>query len=334
MTAVIARSRTKSSGLRPLEPDRDLTGVANLIQAAFAEELDRNGQGMLREMRSMSRLGPLLWWLDQFSVEFNELFSGFVWVEEGQIVGNVTVSRAAPGSRRWIISNVAVANAYRGRGIAQALMDAAIELVREWHGLAISLQVRNDNLPALHIYHKLGFRDAFGTAYLRLDRVPPVKPPPLDPDRFRFIQFRGLDGRKAYQLAQTVVPEVEQLERPIRRSQYNLGFEDRLEEWGRRLIGGGPALRLAQETRGNFDAIVTAMPGTWWEENRLTLVVHPASKGTVERDLIGHGLRYLGHWSQRATLARHPTYHPEGIEAFKAYGFREERTLIWMKREM
>ena len=49
MTAVVARSRTKSSGLRPMEPDRDLTGVANLIQSAFAEELDRNGQGMLRE---------------------------------------------------------------------------------------------------------------------------------------------------------------------------------------------------------------------------------------------------------------------------------------------
>jgi ribosomal protein S18 acetylase RimI-like enzyme len=334
MTAVIARSRTKSSGLRPMEPDRDLTGVANLIQSAFAAELDRNGQGMLREMRSMSRLGPLLWWLDQFSVEFNELFSGFVWVEEGQIVGNITVSRASPGSRRWIISNVAVASAYRGRGIAQALMDAAIELVREWQGLAISLQVRSDNLPALHIYRKLGFRDAFGTAYLRLERIPPVKPPPLDPDRFRLVQFRGVDGRKAYQLAQSIVPEAEQLERPIRRFQYNQGFEERLGEWSRRLVGGGPALRIAQEIRGNFDATMTAMPGTWWEENRLTLMVHPASRGAVEQDLIGHGLRYLRHWPQRVTLARHPTYHPEGIEAYKAYGFQEERTLVWMKREM
>ncbi len=317
-----------------MEPDRDLVGVANVIQSAFADELDRNGQGMLREMRSMSRLGPLLWWLDQFSVEFNELFSGFVWVEEGQIVGNVTVSRAAPGSRRWIISNVAVVRAYRGRGIAQALMDAAIEFVHELHGSAISLQVRNDNPAALHIYHKLGFHEAFGTAYLRLDHVPPVKPPPLDPGRFRLVQFSGADGRKAYQLAQTVVPEAEQIERPIRRSQYNLGFEDRLGEWSRRLIGGGPALRLAQEIRDNLDAVVVALPGTWWEDNRLTLMVHPSARGSIEQDLIGHGLRYLRHWSQRATLARHPTYHPEGIEVFKAYGFREERTLVWMRREM
>ena len=317
-----------------MEPDRDLTGVANLIQSAFAEELDRNGQGMLREMRSMSRLGPLLWWLDQFSVEFNELFSGFVWVEEGQIVGNVTISRATPGSRRWVISNVAVANSYRGRGIAQALMDAAIELVHEWHGSAISLQVRDDNLPALHIYHKLGFHAAFGTAYLRLERVPPVKPLPLDPARFRPIRFGGADGRKAYQLAQTVIPEAEQIERPIRRSQYNLGFEDRLGEWSRRWVGGGPVLRLALETRGNFDAIVTATPGAWWEEHRLTLMVHPSSRGYVEHDLLSHALHYLWRWPQRATLTRHPTYHPEGIEAFKAYDFQEQRTLLWMKREM
>jgi hypothetical protein len=135
-------------------------------------------------------------------------------------------------------------------------------------------------------------------------------------------------------LAQAVIPEAEQIERPIRRSQYNLGFENHLGEWGRRLIGGGPALRLAQEIRGNFDATVTALPGTWWEENWITLMVHPSSRGTIEHDLIGHGLRYLGHWPQRITLARHPTYHPEGIEAFKAYGFREERTLVWMRREM
>jgi hypothetical protein len=63
-------------------------------------------------------------------------------------------------------------------------------------------------------------------------------------------------------------------------------------------------------------------------------MVHPSSKGYVEHDLLSHALHYLWRWPQRATLARHPTYHPEGIEAFKAYDFREERTLLWMKLEM
>ena len=73
MAAVIARRKTEASGLRPMEPARDLAGVARLIQAAFAEELDRAGQAALREMRKMSRMGPLLWWLNRASVEFSSV---------------------------------------------------------------------------------------------------------------------------------------------------------------------------------------------------------------------------------------------------------------------
>jgi ribosomal protein S18 acetylase RimI-like enzyme len=315
-----------------MEPHRDLAGVARLIQTTFADDLDRTGQAMLREMRSMGRLGPLVWWLDRTSVEFSELLSGFVWVEEGHIVGNVTVSRAAPGSQRWIISNVAVAEPYRGRGIAQALMDAAIELVHEWRGAAITLQVRDVNTSALHIYRKLGFREISATTYLCLDRVPRVTPLPLDPVRLRPRRFTAADARMAYQLAQATTPEAEQVERPIRLSYYNLGFEDRLAEWFRGLIGGGITLRLALETDDTFDATITAEPGTWWRENRLSLMVHPSSRGQVEKELVGHALYHLRHWPHRATLAHHPTCHPEGIEAFKAYGFREQRTLLWMRR--
>ena len=131
-----------------MEPSRDLAGVARLIQTAFADELDRAGRAALREMRNMSRLGPLLWWLDRMSIDFNEYLSGFVWVEGGQIVGNVTVSRAAPGSQRWIISNVAVAEPYRRQGIARALVDAAIELICERNGqvVAILLVEADDDL--------------------------------------------------------------------------------------------------------------------------------------------------------------------------------------------
>jgi ribosomal protein S18 acetylase RimI-like enzyme len=334
MVAVIARRKAASSGLRPMEPSRDLAGVASLIQAAFADDLDRTGQAMLREMRSMGRLGPLVWWLEQFSLEFSELFSGFVWVEEGRIVGNVTVSRAAPGSPRWVISNVAVAEPYRGRGIAQVLMDAAMELVREWHGQTVTLQVRDDNMAALRIYRKLGFHEISSTTYLRLDRVPPATPLLLDPARLRPRRFTATDAHLAYQLAQAATPEVEQAEHPIHRTQYDLGFEDRLAEWSKQLIGGGLTLRLALETNGYFDATITAEPGTWWRENRLSLTVHPSSRGWVEKELVSHALHHLGRWSRRITLARHPTYHPEGIEALKAYGFREERTLLWMKRRL
>ncbi len=332
MVAVVARRKSEASGLRPMEPARDLGGVARLIQTAFADELDRAGRAALREMRNMSRLGPLVWWLNRASSGFSELLSGFVWVEEGQIVGNVTVSRAAPGSHRWIISNVAVAGPYRGRGIARALVDAAIELVREWGGKVIALQVRDDNAPALHLYRSMGFQDIFGTAYLRLEQVPAVLPLRVDLASLRPRHYNAADARLDYELSRAATPEKMQIERPLRFARYRLGFEQRLFDWTRSLVGGGPTLRLVLDAGDYFAATISAEPGTWRRESRLRLTVHPSARGQVETELVSHALHHLRHWPRSITRVRHPTYHQEGIEAFKLFGFREERTLVWMRR--
>ena len=335
MVAVIARRKSEVSGLRPMEPARDLLGVANLIQVAFASELDRSGQAALREMRNMGRLGPLLWWLDRANLDFDELLSGFVWVEQGHIVGNVTVSRAAPGSDRWIISNVAVAEPYRGRGIARGLMDAALELIHEWRGKIVTLQVREGNAPALHLYQSMGFHEVFGTAYLRLDRPPAVEPLPVTlRGRPRQRRFTISDAQMEYELARAVTPEPVQIEQPVRRMRYTLGFEQHLVDRARWLVGGGPTLRLMLAGHDRFEAGITAETGTWGREAKLFLTVHPELWGQAEKILISHGLHHLRGWPRRVVLVRHPTYHAEGIEAFKSFGFREERTLVWMRREL
>jgi len=335
MVAVIARRKNvAASGLRPMEPSHDLAGVARLIQTSFADELDRAGRAALREMRNMSRLGPLLWWLDRMSIDFNEYLSGFVWVEGGQIVGNVTVSRAAPGSQRWIISNVAVAEPYRRRGIARALVDAAIELIREWNGQVVTLQVRDNNAPAVHLYQSMGFQGIFGTAYLRLGRVPEVKSIGVDSARLRSRHFAPADARREYELACAAMPEKVQIEQPVRLSRYRLGFEQSLADWARPLAGGGSTLRLVLDSEGHFQAAITAETGTWWRESQISLMVHPALRGQVEKGLINRALFHLRRWPRRVTLVRHPSYHPEGIEAFRSFGFREERTLLWMRREL
>jgi ribosomal protein S18 acetylase RimI-like enzyme len=317
-----------------MEPGRDLAGVARLIQTAFADELDRAGQAALREMHSMSRLGPLLWWLDRTSLEFSELLSGFVWVEEGQIVGNATISRAAPGSQRWIISNVAVAELYRGRGIGRVLMDAAMELVREWGGRIVTLQVRHNNPPALRLYHSLGFREIFGTTDLRLDRVPKVQPLPVSHGKLRPRRFSAADAQLRYELARAATPEEVQMEQPVRFTAYRLGVDQAVADLTRRLAGGGPTLRLVLDMDDHLGAAITAGTGTWWREGRLSLTVRPALRGQVERDLISHALHHLGHRRRRVVLARQPTFHPEAIEALKSFGFRELRTLLWMRRDL
>lgn len=57
------------------------------------------------------------------------------------------------------INNVAVAKKYRNQGIAYTMLKYLIELGREKGLEEFTLEVRKSNLPAIHVYHKLGFID-------------------------------------------------------------------------------------------------------------------------------------------------------------------------------
>ncbi|MCB0158736.1 MAG: hypothetical protein KDD83_11445, partial [Caldilineaceae bacterium] len=104
-----ALSDDPGSGIRPFDIGRDLRPVAELIAEAFASELDPRGNAALREMRVMSHMGGFLKLLNRTTGDFNDVFNGFVWVEDGRVVGNVTVQRADRYASRWQIFNVAVA---------------------------------------------------------------------------------------------------------------------------------------------------------------------------------------------------------------------------------
>ncbi|NJN95160.1 MAG: GNAT family N-acetyltransferase [Anaerolineales bacterium] len=264
--AVIARSRTQSFGLRPMDPLKDLRGVANLIEEAFADDLDRSGQSALRELRWLSYMKPILWWMVVFSSDHNDFLSGFVWEEDRKIVGNITVNRTAPGSRRWLISNLAVAKNYRGRSIARGLMYTGIELVKEYNGTSVSLQVRSDNAPAKHLYDTLNFREISGTTYLRLNRIPRIERqdiPPLPKDvTLRPRRFDSIDARQSYQLASAAVPPEVQREWPLRQSRFRLdGQEQWLTNFFHKIAG------VVQQCTGWWRmVIVLSLPSTFNQE--------------------------------------------------------------------
>ena len=58
----------------------------------------------------------------------------------------------------WIVSGVLVAEGRRGRGIGAAVT-AAVARVAETTGARTALYVRADNVPAVRLYHRLGFED-------------------------------------------------------------------------------------------------------------------------------------------------------------------------------
>ena len=133
---------------------------------------------------------------------------GYVWMEHGHIVGNITVRRLSLFGRGWMIGNVAVLPDWRGRGIGRQLMEAGIELVRHNGGDWIALQVRTDNDIAHNLYKALGFADTGEIVYfehrtLRADRV--GRPP--QPTEGQLRPARPQDMDRLFTLAQSLVPD-------------------------------------------------------------------------------------------------------------------------------
>lgn len=326
------RRRHELSGLRPVDPLRDMGAIADLIQASFSDDLDSSGYAMLREMRTMGRLGAFLWFLGGWGSSLNAALSGFVWVEAGRIVGNVTVTPSPHAPDRWIISNVAVAQGYRGRGIARGLMHAALEMIAEAGGHTATLQVRDDNPVARHIYETLGFRVVGGTTYLHHDHILPSEgSPPLEDD---WHHLTRADVEIAYRLARLATPPAVQAEWPIRRGFYHFGLEQLLFDQLCKLLGKVPSLRLAvKDVVSTLRAMVIVRPN-WRNVPQVEIIVHPDERGRFERELVAHALHHIYRWGGHKAVAHHPTYHPEGVAALVAAGFRVKRTLLLMTREV
>lgn len=145
----------KSTGrLRRLDPQKDLESVAKLIEQSFSLQNDPDGQAILRQMRSTAqKQRKVLIRLPMSSPD------GFVWEDEGKIVGNLSLIRYNEGLRRiLLIANVAVEPSYRNLGIASALTRHALRFAATTLTGEIWLQVRSDNASAIHLYEGLGFR--------------------------------------------------------------------------------------------------------------------------------------------------------------------------------
>lgn len=144
--------------LRPLSVLRDLPAVADLIEVCFSSTMDSEGRRYVQDMRRAGRDNSFLQWASR-AVESTSLpLTGYVWEEEGRVVGNSSLVPFRSGNRRvYLVANIAVHPDYRRRGIARALTERAMQHARERQVNDIWLHVRDDNPGAVDLYAKLGF---------------------------------------------------------------------------------------------------------------------------------------------------------------------------------
>jgi ribosomal-protein-alanine N-acetyltransferase len=315
------------------------------MEEAFAGSLTRQSRETLREMKTMSHFGPFLWLLDRTSPEFHETSQGFVWVENGRIVGNVNVGKTAPYSVRWLISNVAVHPNYQGQGIAHHLVQAAIDLAREHDGEWVVLQVHTDNAPACKLYQSLGFEQITAVAELYLERTRPVaftavKGPSTilrqgsgqGPGQGFVLRRRNYsEWRKEYKLALAATSKEAQWLNPLRAPDFMVGLDQRLSRWLSNLFTGREERRLAVEDGDRFLATLTVQASRWRGHHSLELMIHPDYRGQLEEMLVAKALGILQDYPERDVVITHPANHREAIEALKLHGFIQKRTLAQMR---
>ena len=278
MVASAARRRIPFSGLRPINPARDLVAVADLIAEAFREDMDPTGERAVREMRTFGRWAFLIAWMDRVSPPGEGLAPGFVWIEDDRVIGNLSLRRIGSFGRGWLIGNVAVKPEYRRRGIARGLMQAAIDLARGQLGEWVALQVRSDGHAAKGLYEALGFKVTGETAQYRRARFVDVAWPE-EPVEGRLRRGAAHDMSRIYSLAQTAIPESLRWAEPLRRDDFWTGFDRTIGNW---LTGGREAWWMIDLSSGLAGAAHLEVPRAPYD-GRLRLWVAPPAQGRMLR---------------------------------------------------
>jgi ribosomal protein S18 acetylase RimI-like enzyme len=324
MAAAITKSAAPN-GLQPVDLARHLGGIAELIELCFRAELDAAGRGLIREMLWLSHAGPALRLLQLPLLGRAPWSLGFVWVEDGRVVGTVSTQRSASRSPVWLVANVAVHPNHRRRGLALALMRATLDLIRSEGGTEAILQVDDDNLGAVTLYRRLGFtRVATRTNWVRSSHL---APPPFVTSEHDIRLRAPKEWAEQLALAALARPEGLTWGHPLRPEDFRPGPLRRLdqlisgrpeEHWVVSGPEGGPLI-------GSLSLQLNASDG-----DRLGLLVHPAYAGKLERPLLVRGLRRLGRrpWETRVEI------HADDEAAAQALtdlGFRPRRTLRWMR---
>jgi len=285
-------------------------------------------QGLLNLVDTARRLWPLFFLLSRTSPPMQDFLRGFIWEEDAQPVGLVNVSRIG-GSNDWMIANVAVLPAYRGRGIARKLVEAAVELAESRMAQRIILDVVKGNTPAIQLYSSMDFM-LFATAtVLRRSPVGKVNARPKPPTGYFASHVASFRWQPFYTLSLETTPPEVQTFRPVTVEHFRIApglqmilalFERLSGIHEQRLViqqqAGGASVK--PRIVGAASLSLQAREGI----NTAGLILDEKEHGELAPYLVGQMLYTIGQRSPRSRIeCQIPNWQPRLIEAAEAAGF-------------
>jgi ribosomal protein S18 acetylase RimI-like enzyme len=321
--AVITKSISSSETtdhLRLFDPRRDLESVADLVELCFAGTLDPDGRRYLERMRSTARNSSIFNWVSTMAEWTSVTFTGYVWQQDGRIVGNASlIPYFIQGKRYFLIANVAVHPDYRRQGIARQLTERSVNHARQKGSPSAWLHVREENDGAVNLYRSLGFVErARRTTWFSKSDLP-LAELPLG-TRIGVLRSRYWDLQRGW-LQQSYPPELS-WHMPIKIGALNPGLPGYLSRFFYNIY----LVQWAVFDMERIIAVVSWQP-TAAHANLLWLAAPADSDDRAIQALLVHARQHAP--SQRSLMIDYPAR--QHSQAIQSAGFYEHQTLIWME---
>lgn len=314
----IAMPVSPPRNLRPFDIRRDLLAVADLVELCFAETLDADGRLYIRRMRRAARGGPLL---DPPGVGRVDVpMSGYVWVEEDKLVGNLSmVAHRYRGRQLYLIANVAVYPEYRRRGIARELTLAALREIERRGRPETWLQVDEKNPAAINLYRGMGFAERMRRTSWRLQPLRDFNTGLTQDVEVRPRRSGDWAAQRAW--LEGCYPQDVRWQLPLDVNVLQPGWRGALER-----AFSERQLQQWSAQRGNHLLGVLSWQSSSLETDRLWLAAAPETEDDAILALAAHAHARL-HLGRELAL-NYPSGRAQA--AFPRTGFTAARTLIWM----
>jgi GNAT superfamily N-acetyltransferase len=327
MTITIPAARRQiKSGSRPINLNRDIPKVLQLLELVFGESLRGDSRQMAQSVGIDAP--PFMY---RLNLGMTRLAPGFVWEENGRIIGNATLIRTKSANRYHVV-NVAVHPDHRRRGIARMLMESIMEMVQHEGGHTIMLQVVKDNKPAIDLYKSLRFR-ALGSVtswYSAVSRIQAIPASVGLQEPLSIRELKRSEWRSAYNLDLLSLPSDLNWPEPITDDAYQTGFFRQVSHF----MNGRQVETWVTTDEQNQLTGLAQIISDWGRFHTVHVRIHPQWHGVVERPLIAKVSRRLKYLPRRNVRLDHVDNHEEINELLPAANFQARRTLTHMKLQV
>ena len=296
--------------------------------------MDSSGRSAIREMRYLSHIGYGLHLVSRLNELMLGISMGFVYVADGQLVGNVSVYPSGyPNDMRpaWILANIGVHPAYQRRGIAGELVDAAVGMIAQRRGRQVILQVNRDNDAALRLYERRGF--LYERTWRNWQRSGFIKGPRAEERGLHIARPRPNEWKAEYALAQAARPNSRGglgWLKPVHKSYF------RIQPWKRLL--SLLSLNHTERLIIRDDASDQIVASCWLESLvssstiRLRMFTSPSIDHRPHAEaLLGH---VLNRFPRSTILIEHPGDDNTVSELLTHYQFKLKRDLWHMRLDL